>query len=324
MDGKNILITGGLGFIGSTIAQKTVELGANVTVYDALMPQYGGNVANIEEIAKKIEVIKGDVRDFEALKEHVKNKDVIFHCAAQVSHVQSLSDPYLDIDINCRGTINLLEASRKFNDEVRIVYSGTRSQIGKMVYSPVDEAHPEFPADIYSANKSAAEKYCLIYYNTYGIRTSSLRISNVYGPRGQIKERGYGIVNYLIRMAILNEVITVYEPGTQTRDCIYADDVADAMIMASQNDKTDGEVFFVGSGKTVSFIDLVKLIIKLTGNGSWIFTPWPSQRKAIEVGDVSLSIKKISSLLDWTPNTALEDGLRKTIDFYKRNIKSYL
>lgn len=324
MDSQNVLITGGLGFIGSNIAHKAVELGANVTIYDALLPQYGGNSANIEEIAKKVVVVKADIRDFDVLKEHVKNQDVVFHCAAQVSHVQSLSDPYLDIDINCRGTINLLEASRRFNDQVKIIYAGTRSQVGKMLYSPVDEAHPEFPTDIYSANKSVAEKYCLIYNKTYGIRTSSLRISNAYGPRAQIKQQGYGIVNYLIRMAILNEVITVYEPGTQTRDCIYVNDVVDAMIMASQSDKADGEVFFVGSGKTVMFIDLVKLIIKLAGNGSWVFTPWPSQRKAIEVGDVSLNIKKVSTLLDWTSNTTLEDGLTKTIDFYKNRIRNYL
>ena len=324
MDGQNVLITGGLGFIGSNIAHRAVELGANVTIYDALMPQYGGNSANIAEIRNKIVDVRADIRDFDLLKKHVKNQDVVFHCAAQVSHVYSLSDPYLDIDINCRGTANLLEAARRFNDDVKIIYAGTRSQVGKMEYSPIDEKHPEFPTDIYSANKSVAEKYNLIYYRTYGIPTTSLRISNTYGPRAQIKQQGYGIINYLVRMAILNEVITVYEPGTQTRDCIYVDDVVDSMIMAAQNDKANGEVFFVGSGKDVTFIDLVKLIIKLAGSGSWVFTPWPSERKSIEVGDISLNIDKIRRLLDWHSNTILEEGLTKTIEFYRDRLQYYL
>jgi UDP-glucose 4-epimerase len=324
MDGQNILITGGLGFIGSSIARRAVELGANVTIYDALLREYGGNHANIKEIKDKIVDIRGDIRNFHVIKEHVKNQDIIFHCAGQVSHMYSQINPYVDIDINCRGTINLLEAAREFNDEVKIVYAGTRSQVGKMEYSPIDEKHPEFPTDIYSANKSIAEKYCLIYYKTYGIATTSLRLANAYGPRAQMKHKGYGIVNYFIRMALLNEVITVYEPGTQTRDCIYIDDVVDAMIMASQNHKANGEVFFVGSGQPVMLIDLIKAIIKLAGTGSWVFTPWPSERKAIEVGDVILSTHKINEILGWHSTANLTDGLTKTIEYYRSNLKQYL
>lgn len=324
MDGRNVLITGGLGFIGSNLTHRMVELGANVTIYDALFPQFGGNLANIKEIEGKIVDIRGDIRDFDLLKEHVKDEDVIFNCAAQVSHIESMNDPYTDIDINCRGAINLLEAARRFNDDVKIVYTGTRSQVGRMEYSPIDEKHPEFPTDIYSANKSVAEKYNLIYYKAYGIPTISLRISNTYGPRAQIIHKGYGIINYLIRMAILNEVITVYEPGTQTRDCIYVDDVVDSMILAAQSDKADGEVFFVGSGKDVTFIDLVKLIVKVAGSGQWKFVPWPSERKSIEVGDISLNIEKIQRFLGWRPKTSLEEGLRKTIEFYRERIHNYL
>lgn len=324
MDDRNVLITGGLGFIGSNLAHRLVELGANVTIYDALLPRYGGNFANIEEIKDKIVDIRGDIRDFDQLKEHVKDQDIIFNCAAQVSHIESMNDPYADIDINCRGTINLLEAARRFNDDVKIVYTGTRSQVGKMEYSPIDERHPEFPTDIYSANKSVAEKYHLIYNTAYGIPTTSLRISNTYGPRAQIKQKGYGIINYFIRMAILNEVITVYEPGTQTRDCIYVDDVVDSMILAAQSDKANGEVFFVGSSKEIMFIDLVKLIIKIADSGKWKFVPWPSERKSIEVGDISLSIEKIQRLLGWRPKTSLEEGLKKTIVYYRDRIHQYL
>jgi UDP-glucose 4-epimerase len=324
MDGQNILITGGLGFIGSTVAHRAVELGANVTIYDALLPQYGGNLANIREIEDKVVNVKGDIRDFDLLKEYVKDQDIIFNCAAQVSHIDSMSDPYTDIDINCRGTINLLEAAHRFNDDVKIIYTGTRSQVGKMEYSPIDEKHPEFPTDIYSANKSVAEKYHLIYYTAYGIPTTSLRISNAYGSRAQIKQKGYGIINYLIRMALLNEVITVYEPGTQTRDCIYVDDVINSMMLAAQSDKAVGEVFFVGSGKDIMFIDLVRLIIEIAGSGKWKFVSWPSERKSIEVGDISLNIEKINRLLGWRPKTSLEEGLQKTIEFYRDSIKDYL
>jgi UDP-glucose 4-epimerase len=321
MDDQNVLITGGLGFIGSNLAHHMVKLGANVTIYDALLPTYGGNLANIKEIKDEIVDVRADMRDFDSLKEQVKDQDVIFHCAAQVSHIESMSDPWTDIDINCRGTINLLEAARRFNDDVKIVYAGTRSQVGKMEYSPIDEKHPEFPTDIYSSNKSIAEKYHLIYHRAYGIPTTSLRISNTYGPRAQIRQKGYGIINYFIRMAILNEVITVYEPGTQTRDCIHVDDVVDAMILAAQSKKADGEVFFVGSGRDVMLIDLVKIIIKIAGNGMWKFVPWPSERKSIEVGDVALSIEKIQRVLGWYPKTTLEEGLEKTYKWIETKLR---
>jgi len=324
MDGQNVLITGGLGFIGSNLAHHLVKLGANIAIYDALLPQYGGNLANVKEIKDKIVDVRADIRDFNKLKEQVKDQDVIFNCAAQVSHIESMNDPYTDIDMNCTGTINLLEAVRKFNDNAKIVYTGTRSQVGKMEYSPIDEKHPEFPTDIYSANKSVAEKYHLIYYKAYGIPTTSLRISNTYGPRAQIRHKGYGIINYLIRMAILNEVITVYEPGTQTRDCIYIDDVVDSMILAAQSSNSNGEVFFVGSGKDVTFVDLVKLIVKVAGSGKWRFIPWPSERKSIEVGDISLNIDKIRRSLGWHPKTSLEEGLKTTIEFYRDGVHNYL
>lgn len=324
MSQQNVLITGGLGFIGSNLAHKLVSLGANVTIYDALLPQYGGNLANVKEIKEKIRDVRADVRDFDKLKEQVKDQDVIFNCAAQVSHIESMNDPYSDIAINCLGTINLLEAARKFNDDVKIVYTGTRSQIGKTEFSPADEKHPEFPMDIYSANKSAAEKYHLIYYRSYGIPTTSLRISNVYGPRAQVKQKGYGIINYLIRMALQNEVITVYEPGTQKRDLIYIDDVVDSMILAAQSDQANGEVFFVGSGKETAFVNIVKLIIDIAGCGTWKFVPWPPERKSIEVGDIALDLSKIQRLLKWKPKVNLEKGLKRTVEFYRERMGEYL
>lgn len=324
MADQSVLITGGLGFIGSNLAHRLIELGANVTIYDALLPGHGGNPKNIEEIKDKMTDVRADIRDFDQLKGHVKDQDIIFHCAAQVSHTESMNDPYADIDINCRGTMNLLEAARKVNNDVKIVYVGSRSQVGKMEYSPVDERHPEFPTDIFSANKCAGEKYSLIYYASYGIPTTCLRITNTYGPRAQMKHRGYGVINYLIGRALLNEVITVYEPGTQTRDCIYVDDVVDSMILAAQSKKSNGEVFLVGSGSNVRFIDLVKLMVEIAQTGRWELVAWPEERKSIEVGDISISIEKIRSVLGWHPKTSLEEGLRKTIEFYRDRMDSYL
>jgi UDP-glucose 4-epimerase len=324
MSQKNVLITGGLGFIGSNLAHRLVSLGARVTIYDALLPQYGGNLANIKEIKGKIRDVRADVRDLDQLEEYVKDQDVIFNCAAQVSHIDSMNDPYSDIAINCTGTINLLEAARRFNDDAKIVYTGTRSQIGKIEYSPADEKHPEFPMDIYSANKSAAEKYHLIYYRSYGIPTTSLRISNVYGPRAQIKQTGYGIVNYLIRMALLNEMITVYEPGTQKRDFVYVDDVVDSMMLAAQSKLANGEVFFVGSGKETTFVNMVKLIVEIAGSGRWKFVPWPPERKSIEVGDIALDLGKIRKLLKWNPKVSLEEGLKRAVEYYRVRIRDYL
>lgn len=324
MDGQSVLITGGLGFIGSSIAHVSVGLGAKVTIYDALLPQYGGNLANVKEIRDKVTLVKGDIRDFDRLSKYVTDQDLIFNCAAQTGHIDSMRDPYLDIDINCRGMMNVLEATRRFNDNAKIVYTGTRSQIGKMRYSPMDEVHPEFPHDIHAANKSVAEKYHLIYHKAYGIPTTSIRFTNTYGPRAQTKSPTYGVLNYFIGLAVQDKTITVYEPGTQTRDCIYVDDVVDALILAAQSEATSGEVFFVASGKEVKFIDFVKILVKLAGSGRYELVPWPKERTSIEVGDISISFKKINERLGWHPKTNLETGLRKTIEFYKENIQDYL
>lgn len=324
MKGQNVLITGGLGFIGSNLAHHLVKLGAEVTILDSMFPQYGANFANIRGIEEKIKVVKGDIRKMELVKQNVVNKQVIFSCAAQVSHIDSMKDPYFDVDINCKGNLNVLEAVRRYNDQARIVYTGTRSQVGLMQYSPVDENHPEFPTDIYSVNKSAAEKYHLIYHASYGIFATSLRITNTYGPRAQIRHPGYGVVNYFIRLAIEGKTITVYEPGMQTRDVVYVDDVVDCLLLAALKKEANGQVFNVASGKSIPFIELVKLIVKAAGTGTYKLVPWPEERKAIEVGDVHISIEKAKKLLGWYPKTRLEDGLSETIKYFRANLVDYV
>lgn len=324
--GKSVLITGGLGFIGSTIAHKAVSLGAKVTIYDACLDPYGWNFANIKEIRNKVSFVKADVRDLNRLRQHVKGKDVIIDCAAQVSHTLSMSDPLLDLDINCKGALNLLEACRQSNDRARIIYASSRGVIGTPKTMPVDESHPESPADVQGINKLAAEKYYVLYHNVYGLKTTAMRITNAYGPRAQVKTGDYAIVNWFIKRALSGEPLIVFGDGTQTRDYIYSDDIADAMLLTAQSEKSGvkGEVFMLGSGAETRFIDVVKLIVKLVGKGEIIRKPWPPERKAIEIGRFVVSTSKIRRILGWQPKTSLENGMRQTVEFYRKRLKEYI
>lgn len=324
MDGQHVLVTGGLGFVGSNLTHKLVELGADVTIYDAMIETSGANMANIREIQDRVEVVIGDIRDFNLLKEYVKDKEIIFNNAALSSHLNSMEDPFLDIDINCRGVMNVLEACRKYNDSVKIVYSGTRGQLGRLIFSPADENHPENPTDIYGVNKLAAEKYHMVYHSAYGMHTTSIRLNNGYGPRSQMKHAKFGILNWFIRRAMLNEVITVYGEGKQTRDYNYIDDMVDALILAAQSEKSNGEFFLIGSGKEISIIDLIKLIIKTVGCGRYEHVPWPEESKKIEIGNFFVTYEKIHRILGWHPTTSIEDGLKKTVNFYRERLQDYI
>lgn len=318
MDGEKVLILGGMGAIGSNIAHKTVQLGADVTIYDNFMEGSGANLLNIKEIKGNVNIIRGDIRDINSLNKVVKDKNVIFNCAAQVSHVLSMQNPFLDIDINCLGQINVLEACRRFNDSAKIVYTGTRAQNGAAVYSPIDENHPDNVTDIYGADKLAAELYHFIYHKAYGLWTTSLRLTNTYGPRAQMSHAQHSIVNWIISNAMSGKNIPVFEPGTQLRDILYMDDAVDSLLLASQDDRSNGEMFVVGSGKGIPFIEIVKSAIKISGTGSYDLVPWPKERKAIETGSVVLSYSKINKLLGWHPKTSSEEGIKKTIDFYRQ------
>lgn len=325
MRGRKALVTGGLGFIGSNIVHKLVGLGADVTVYDACLDPYGWNFANIKEVRDRVEFVKGDTRDSNMLEKHVKDKGAIFDCSAQVSHTISISNPLLDIDINCRGAMTLLEAARKFSDKAVMVYAGTRGEIGRAEYFPIDEKHPTNPVDMNGIDKLAAEKYYLLYHSIYGMKTTSLRINNTYGVRGQMKHGDYGIVNWFIRNALLNEQITIHGEGRQTRDYNYVEDVVDAMILASQSEKSFGEVFMLGSGKETRFIDMVELILKTAGNSMKVNKiPRPKDREAIEIGNFLVDYSKIKNTLGWHPKTSLEDGIKKTVDFYRERLNEYI
>lgn len=324
LEGRSALVLGGLGFFGSNLTHKLVAAGAKVTILDNDAPDSGANRHNLLGIEGKVRIIGGDIRDEDAIRDSIKGMEAIFCCAGQTSHVASMSDPFLDLDVNCRGYLNLLECVRKYNDEAVLIYSGTRSQIGKMVYSPVDENHPERPLDIYSADKMLAEKYFLLYNSHYGLRTACLRFSNAYGPRASVMNPRLGAVNYMIGRALLGENINVYRPGTQQRDLIFVDDVVHAFLAAFKSERALGEVFMVGSGSSISLAGLAKMIVAVVGGGKWKLIDPPNGRTPIDVGDVKISIQKAGELLNWSPTTSLEAGLTKTVEFYRSHFGLYL
>jgi len=324
MHGKQVLITGGLGFIGSSIAQRCVSLGANVTLLDACLDPYGWNIANIKEIEKKVCFIKDDVRNQETVRELVCKANIVFHMAAQVGREISMEDPNLDAQINCIGTLNILEASRKMDSPPIILYAGSRGQTGEPLSLPVDENHSDNPTDIYGINKLAAEKYCFLYHKVYNIPVVSLRLNNVYGPRCQMHAGFYGILNWFISSAMQGKPITVYGDGTQTRDYVYIDDVVDAFIRTALTPDAIGEMFYVGSGVETVFIDMVNEIVRSVGHGEIVHVPFPEAREKIDIKRFVVSYGKLNQCVGWEPYTDLAEGVDRTFAFYKDNLKKYL
>ncbi len=330
--GKRVMVTGGLGFLGSNLAHQLLKLGSEVLIVDPMLELYGGNLFNIEEIKDDLKVDYSDIRERDSMDRLVPGQDLIFNLAAQVSHLDSMKDPFTDYEINVKGNLNVLEACRKFNPEVKLIYAGTRGQYGKVEELPVKEELKKNPLDIYSINKDAGESFHLLYNHLYGLRTTSLRINNTYGPRHQMKHNKYGILNWFVRLALDKETIKVYGDGSQIRDYNYVDDVTESFLLVGASDKANGESFNLGSGKRVKFIDLVKLIIKVAGTGQpeadpplaerYKLIPWDKERKGIDVGDFLADYSKIEKLLGWSPKVNLEEGLKQTVDFYRKN-KSY-
>ncbi|MBK9097593.1 MAG: NAD-dependent epimerase/dehydratase family protein [bacterium] len=316
--GKKVLITGGLGMIGSTIANKLVTYGAEVTILDSLIEPYGGNFFNVEDIKNRIKINISDIRDKESLKILIKDVNIIFNLAAQVSHNDSLLNPSLDADINYIGHLNVLEAVRNFNPEAKVLYSGSRLQFGKILKNPVNEDHPLNPLTPYALNKTAAENLYLYYHRVYNIPVVIFRIANPYGPRCQMKHSKYSIINWFIRNAMEGKDITIFGDGIQMRDYIFVDDLADAFISASVADKTTGEVFNVGSGTGTKFKDMVENIIKIVGKGEINYVSWPNNYLNVETGDYITDITKIKSCINWVPQFDLRIGILKTFEYYSK------
>lgn len=320
---KKVLITGGLGFIGSNIALRCLEAGAEVTVYDCLDPRSGGNMHNVHGMEESLRIVVNDIRSMEGISSCIRHQDVLFHCAAYTSHPDSMKEPLMDIDVNCKGTINILESARRFNPEIKFVHVGTSTQNGKMCYSPVDEKHPEFPMDIYSANKSASEKYVLIYGTAHKMRTTVVRLANVFGPRSSIKIPDLGFMNYFIGLALQGKPLTVYGKGAQIRNVAYVGDCVEALVAAALSPVSDREVFFAVGDRQYSIAEIAREIVENVG-GEVKFVDWPSERAAIEIGDAVISNEKIRKVLGWTPHVGMADGLVKTREYFSGVLDKYL
>jgi len=321
--GKNVLITGGLGFIGSNLAIKLVELGAHVTLVDAMIPDYGGNLFNIEPVKDKVAVNFCDIRDDNAMNYLVKGKDYIFHLAGQVCHIMSLTNPFPDIDINIKGTAIVMEACKIHNPEAKVIYTGTRGQYGSSVKLPVSEDAPTNPKGIYEISNLTAEQIIKVYGDVHGIECVLLRLTNTYGPRAQMMHSRYGVVNWFVRLAIDDDTIKVFGDGQVLRDFLFVDDCIEALLMSAVSQSAMGEVFNVGVDTPTSILELAETIVRVAGSGRWEFAPFTPERKAQEPGDFYSDISKIRGTVGWAPTTSLEEGLRKTIAYYRRHKAHY-
>jgi UDP-glucose 4-epimerase len=322
--GRQVAITGGLGFIGSNLARQLVDIGAKVLLIDSLIPEYGGNLFNIEGIRERVTVNVADIRQQSTMNYLVQQQDVIFNLAGQVSHIDSMQDPYTDLEINCRSQLSLLEACRRNNPRAKVVFAGTRQVYGRPDALPVTEQHLVRPTDVNGINKAAGEYYHLVYNNVFGIRACSLRLTNVFGPRQLLKHNRQGFIGWFIRLALEDREIQIYGDGRQVRDFVYVDDAADAFLRAGATDASNGEVFNVGGLEPIAHADLVRLLIATAGSGRYRFVEWPPEKKAIDIGDFYADSSHIGRTLGWQPTTALGEGLRRTFDFYRAHLPHYV
>ncbi|HVT00649.1 MAG TPA: NAD-dependent epimerase/dehydratase family protein [Patescibacteria group bacterium] len=323
MKKNKVLITGGAGFIGSSLASRLVNEGYRVTILDAMIPPYGGNMFNIADIKNKIRFVKGDVRDPKIIEELISGVDFVFHLAGQTGRNISMSDPVLDTQINSIGTLVVLSAIKKMKRKPKLIFSGSRGVIGQPIYLPVDEKHPENPRDIYGINKLAAEKYIFLFGKEYSFPVTVLRFNNVYGPRCQIRSNHYGTLNLFISYALQDKIMPIYGDGQQTRDYVYVDDVVDSLIKAIPQ-KGDGQMYFVGTGIGTSINKIAEIIEEKIPGSKHKFIAFPKELKSVDFPDFYSTSKKIEKELLWRPEVSVEKGIEKTIEFYKNNLKYYI
>jgi UDP-glucose 4-epimerase len=322
--GRRVMITGGLGFIGSNMARTLVTLGADVLIIDSLLPDYGGNLFNIDGIAGQVRVNIADVREASSMNVLVRDREVIFNLAGQVSHIDSMRNPYEDLEINCRSQLTLLEACRYHNPAAKVVFAGTRQIYGRPDSLPVSESHLVRPTDVNGINKAAGEYYHLVYNNVFGVRACSLRLTNVYGPRQLIRHNRQGFIGWFLRLAIEDRTIQIYGDGSQLRDFVYVDDAADAFLRAGASDACNGDVFNVGGAHPISHRDLTTKLIELAGSGRVEYIAWPAEKKAIDIGDFYADSSRLARATGWTPTTTLDEGFRTTIAYYRAHFDRYV
>jgi len=321
---RPVMITGGAGFIGSNLAHHLVALGADVLLVDSLIPDYGGNLFNIHGIEDRVRMNIADVRQESTMSYLVRHVDVIFNLAGQVSHIDSMRDPYTDLEINCRSQLSILEACRRHNPKVKVVFAGTRQVYGKPDFLPVTEQHLVRPTDVNGINKVAGEYYHLVYNNVFGVRACSLRLTNIYGPRQLVKHNRQGFIGWFIRLAVEDREIQIYGDGSQMRDFVFVDDAADAFLRAGASDACNGEVYNVGGSEPVSHRDLVHLLLDVAGTGRVRFVDWPEEQKAIDIGSFYADSGKFRAATGWQPRTDLREGFERTVAYYRQYLQRYL
>jgi UDP-glucose 4-epimerase len=321
--GKRVVVTGGLGFIGSTLARELVAGGADVLLVDSLAPTYGGNMFNIDGIEDRLEVSVTDIRNRAALANLVRDRDVVFNLAGQTSHLDSMHDPFTDLEINCESQLALLEACRQHNPDATVVFAGTRQVYGRPQYLPVDERHPVAPVDVNGINKAAGEWYHLLYAQIYGLRVSVLRLTNTYGPRMRVRDARQTFLGKWLRALVSGEEFVVFGDGTQRRDFTYVDDAVQAFLLAARSDQAPGEVFNLGDERVLSLLALAELLIEINGGGSFRLERFPPERLAIDIGDYYGDFRKAAEELGWRPSVALEDGLERSLAFYREHGRHY-
>ena len=320
---KNVLITGGLGFIGSNLARHLVQAGAHVTVVDSLIPEYGGNLFNVRGLEGQIRINISDVRDDHSMKYLVKSQDFLFNLAGQTSHMDSMENPFNDLEINARAQLSILEACRHHNPGIKIVFASTRQIYGKPDYLSVDESHLLRPVDVNGINKLSGEFYHLLYNNVYGIRACALRLTNTYGPRMRIKDARQTFVGIWIKRILENEPFEVWN-GNQLRDFTYVDDCVEALLLAGIDEGVNGHFFNLGGDKVISLKDLADVLVEINGKGSYSIHEFPENRKKIDIGDYYSDFSKFKQLVGWTPTISLKEGLTRTLEYFRLHKVHYI
>lgn len=322
-DGASVLVTGGLGFIGSTLAWRLAELGARVTLVDSLIPEYGGNRFNIAGLEARVTVNVSDVRDEHSMRHLVQGQDYLFNLAGQTSHMDSMADPYTDLEINSRAQLVILEACRKANPGARIVFASTRQIYGRPAYLPVDERHPLHPVDVNGINKMAGEWYHILFHEVYGLSTCALRLTNTFGPRMRIKDARQTFLGIWVRLLVQGQPFEVWG-GEQLRDFTYVDDAVEAFLLAATHPAACGRVFNLGGDGVVSLQELAQLLVAANGGGEFSVRDFPAERKRIDIGDYYADDALIRATLGWRPRTPLHAGLAHTLAWYRAHLAHYL
>ncbi|PAW81954.1 MAG: NAD-dependent epimerase [Opitutia bacterium Tous-C8FEB] len=321
--GRRVLITGGLGFIGSNLARALVGLGARVSIVDSLVPEYGGNRRNLAGIASRVRVHLADVRDWPRLPDLIRGQDFLFNLAGQTSHMDSMTDPQTDLDINCRAQLAILEACRQHNPGIRIVFASTRQIYGRPDYLPVDEGHPLRPVDVNGINKLAGESFHLLYSRVHGIASTVLRLTNTIGPRMRVRDARQTFVGVWIRRLVEGQPFEVWG-GEQWRDFTYVDDAVDAFLLAAARPEAVGEIFNLGGPPRVTLAHLAELLVELNGGGSFVVRAFPADRRKIDIGDYYADDRRIRRRLGWRPRVDLRTALDRTLAFYRRELRHYV